>query len=78
MARETIKEKRIGDEICDVGLEGDAPELGLGESTTFEDRRLGHSDVCSAAVKDVDLVAVTDGDVPCFGKFAATREGLVG
>ena len=64
MARGTIKEKRIVVDICDVGLEGDAPELGLGASPTFEDRRLGHSDVCGAVVKDVDLVAVTDGDVP--------------
>ena len=64
MARVTIEEQRVGVEICDVGLEGDAPQLILGASPTFEDPCLGHCDVCSAAVKDVDLVAVTDGDVP--------------
>ena len=53
--------------ICDVGLEDNATELGLGASPTFEDRHLGHSDVCSVSVKYVDLVAVADGDVPCFG-----------
>ena len=78
MDRGKIKGQRVGVEICVVGLEGDAPELGLGASPTFEDRRLGHSDVCGAVVKDVDLVAVEDGDVSCFGEFAATKEGLVG
>ena len=78
MARGTIKEKRIGVDICDVGLEGGAPELGLGASPSFEDCRLRHSEFCGAAVKDIELVTVTDGDVPCFGEFAATKEGLVG
>ena len=78
MDRGTIKEKRISVVICDVGLEDNATELGLGASPTFEDRRLGHSDVCGAVVKDIDLVAVEDGDVSCFGEFAATKEGLVG
>ena len=64
MDRGNIKEKRIGADICGVGLEGYAPELGLGASPNFEDRRLRHSDFCGAAVKDVDLVAVVDGDVP--------------
>ena len=73
MARGTIKEKRIGVGICDVGLEGGASELGLGASPTFEDRRLGHSDVYGAAVKDVDHAAVADGDVPFFGEFPPLR-----
>ena len=38
MARGTIKEQCVGVEICDVGLEGDAPKLGLRASPTFEDR----------------------------------------
>ena len=78
MARETIKGKRIGVEVCDVGLKGDAPELGLRAYPSFEDCRLGHSYFCGAAVKDVDLVSVADGDIPCFGEFSATKEGLVG
>ena len=78
MARGTIKDKRIGVEIFDVGLEGDVPELSLGTSTSFEDCRLGHSDFFGSAVKDVDLVAVADGDLPCLGEFATTKEGLVG
>ena len=78
MAHGTIKGKRIGVEICDLGLEGDAPELGLGASSSFEYFSLRHSDFCGAAVKDVDLVAIVDGDVPCFGKFDATKEGLIG
>ena len=52
--------------------------LGLGEYPSFEDCRIGHSDFCGAAIKDIDLVALADGDVPCFGEFAATKEGLVG
>ena len=40
MVRGTIKDQRIGVEICDVGLEGDAPKLGLGASPTFEDSQL--------------------------------------
>ena len=78
MTRGTIKDKRVGVEICDVVLEGDAPELGLGESPSFEDCRLGHSDFCCAAVKDADLVAVADGKEPCLSKFIATKERLVG
>ena len=77
MARGTIKYKRIGVEICDVGLEGDAPDLGLGASPSFEDFRLGHSYFCGATVKDVDLVVVAYGDVPFSGEFVATTEGLV-
>ena len=78
MDRGTIKEQRVGVEICDVELEEGAPQLRLVISSTFEDRRLGHRDVCGAAVKYIDLVSVADGDVPCFGEFAATKEGLVG
>ena len=77
MARGTIKDQHVGVEICDVCLEGDASKLALGACPTFEDHRIGHSDVCGAAVKDVDLVAVADGELPCFGEFAATKEGLV-
>ena len=66
MACGAIKDKRISVEICDSGLEGDAPELGLGVSPSFEDCRLGHNDFFGAAVKDVDLVAVAYGDVPGF------------
>ena len=78
MASGTIKEQRVGVEICDVGVERDAPKLGLGAYPTFEDRRLGHSDVCGAAVKYFDLVAIADGDVPFFREFSAIKEGLVG
>ena len=35
MARGTIKDKRIVVEICDIGLEGDAPELGFGGISIF-------------------------------------------
>ena len=78
MTRGAIDEKRICVQIGDVGLEWDAPELSLGASPPFKDRRLRYLDFCCAAVENVDLVAVADGDVSCFGKFAAAEEGLVG
>ena len=78
MAHRTIKDNYISVEICNVGLEGDTPALGLGASPPFEDCHLGHSNFCCTAVKNVDLVAVAGGDVPYFGKFPATEEGLVG
>ena len=77
MACGTIKDKRIGVEICEVGLWGGASELGLGGSPSFKDCRLRHSDFCGSAIKDVELVAVAYGDVPCFGEFSATKEGLI-
>ena len=76
--RGAIEEKRISVEIGDVGLEWDAPELSLGASSPFEDRHLGHLNFCCTAVKNVDLVAVADGDVPCFSKFSAAEEGVIG
>ena len=35
MTHGTIKDRCISVEICDVGLEEDAPELGLGASASF-------------------------------------------
>ena len=60
MACGTIKDQRAGVDICDVGLKGDAPQLSLGESLNFEDRRLGHSDFFGAAVKYFDLAALAN------------------
>ena len=73
MTRGAIKEKSICVEIGDVGLEWDVPELSFGASPPFEDRRPRDLNFCCAAVENVDLVAVADGDLSCFGKFSAAQ-----
>ena len=74
MTRRTTEDYCGSVEMCDVGLEEDAPELSLWASPPFEDCRLRHSDFCCAAVKHVDLVAVTDGDISCLGKFSTAEK----
>ena len=78
MARGAIEDDCVCVQVCDVGLERDAPEFCCGASPPFEDCSLGHCDFRGASVVDVDFVAVADGNVACFSKLSATEEGLVG
>ena len=53
MARGAIEDYCVCVQVCDVGLEGDAPEFCFGASPPFEDCSLGHCDFRGASVVDV-------------------------
>ena len=60
-------------EIGDVGLEWHAPEILMGTAPSLQNCFSGDGDFSGPAIVDVDFLAVTDGDVARFGKFAATE-----
>ena len=63
-------------EICDVGLEWHTPEILVGTSPSLQNRLLGDSDCGGSAIVNIDFLAVADGDVARFGKFAAAEKRI--
>ena len=48
----------------------------MGTAPSLQDCFLGDGDLCGPAIVDVDFLAVADGDVASFGKFASTEERI--
>ena len=62
--------------ICDVGLEWHTPEILVGTSPSVQNRLFGDSDFGGSAIVNIDFLAVADGDVARFGKFAAAEKRI--
>ena len=55
-------------------LEWNAPEALTRAKPAFQDGLFGDDDLGGAAILDVDLIAVADGNVAGLGKLATTEE----
>jgi hypothetical protein len=71
-----IKEERMLVEVGDICLEGDAPKILMGTPPASQDCLFRDGDLGCATIVDVDLVAVTDGNIACLCKFSTTEEGI--
>ena len=69
-----IQEQRVGVDVLDVAAEWDAPEPLARALPPLEDSGLANVYPGSAAVVDVDLVAVIDGNVPGVGELAGAEQ----
>ena len=69
-----VQEQHVGVDIPDVAGEWDAPEPLARALPPLEDSGLANVYPGSAAVVDVDLVAVIDGNVPGVGELAGAEQ----
>ena len=62
--------------MCDVGLEWHMSEILVGTPPSLQNHLFGDSDFGGSAIVNIDFLAVTDGDVARFGKFAAAEKRI--
>ena len=74
----TIEEEGICVDVGDLIFERYPPNFVRWTAPDFKDSRIGDGDPDGAAIVDVDLYSVADGEVFGIRKLAATEEILVG